>query len=212
MVAAFGMTSKQQRPKMSNSYRLALRSILLALLFVGNNLSDLHAQDTAAIYYIAYEEGIHRIVNLGSLSELGNTQPEVIAYRMEEYRLSHDGQRIAFWNKDGLWLSNLNHWNPQLVVPDKRNLDFRFYWMLDDTRIFFEISSLGVPSARPIEYETLAYNLLTGEVESWPWGDCDEMARHVQTGQLVMVCYALPWTWQENPMPTTIALHWGGEY
>lgn len=195
-----------------NIFKLIVCSVFLCFIFSDAGLSPLYSQEDGSIYYIASDEGLYRIVNLGSLTDLGQREPQAIEFRAEEYRLSHNGQQIAFWDKTGLWLSNLDNWNPQLVVTDKRQLDFRFFWMPDDTRIFFEISSLSVPYSRPIEYEALVYNLLSREVESWPWGDCNKIARQNQTAQLVMVCSTLPWTWQDNPTPTSIALQWGGEY
>jgi hypothetical protein len=58
--------------------------------------------------------------------------------------------------------------------------------------------------------ETIAYNLETDEIETWPWGNCDALVKQISTGDFALLCQTY-----EGLMdfaPEAIFLMWGGNY
>lgn len=143
----------------------------------------------------------------------GEEAPELIQMSVSYCRFSHDGMRLAYWEDDvGLWLSDLDHWQPELVFQYDRRLSYNMKWMPDDSRVLFKVSEgpFESPDIIPENTETLAYNLKTQEVEPWPWGECTKVVRHRQTQELSLVCTLDPWS--EPQEPEAIVVEWGGDF
>ncbi len=123
---------------------------------------------------------------------------------------SHNGHYIAFRNEEGFWISQLADWYPELVIPENRQGGYGWYWTPDDNRLIVNVSSWVAQGERPQDAETIAYNLMTHQIETWSWGNCSQIAKNLTSLRLALVCSA-EW-WSGNVSPATIAIQWGGEF
>jgi len=108
-----------------------------------------------------------------------------------------------------VWLSEVNDWNPEVVIAKMPSQAFALIWTPDDTRLILRIWGVPQNTIEP-QNETLAYNLKTNEVETWPWGQCDQLVKWVSAAEFAFVCKV--YEGLENFEPGAIALKWGGEY
>jgi hypothetical protein len=142
---------------------------------------------------------------------------EVVATDMSETLIfSNSGPYAAFRDHEGLWLGQVDDWNPTLVVAGDLG---GLYWTPDDTRIILRIAGIPTDISSGTESlldRSLAYNLMTEEVETWPWGNCSHLVRRIninefsRTSKFALICSVYPGI--EDFEPQSIALQWGGEY
>jgi WD40 repeat protein len=187
-------TSEKENPGMSAKF---LIHILALCLLTAPTIAATNAQENVVIYF-AGADGLFRTT--------GFDQPADRMHYSQNaaYRFSNDGQRVAFGDEAGLWVSDLNTWEPHSIVKSHDPARYELYWTPDDTRViawvFYTSENL----------ETVVFNLNTQQTEVWPWNNCDHGARHRLTGQLVLVCLVAAGDTDTTPSP--IALEWGGAY
>jgi hypothetical protein len=159
----------------------------------------------ASIYYQA-GDNLYRITNANnSLEVVASSIPTTLVF-------SHNGQYVVYrtyGEEAGVWLSEVEHWNPQLIVADLPHEAFSLRWTPDDTRIILKVFDIPAQIENP-RNEALAYNLETLELETWLWRDCNQFARRLDTGRFALICES--YTIFANLEPTSIALEWGGDY
>ena len=147
--------------------------------------------------------------DLYSLSE-DDTTPEIIASGIKSTIIfSTSGEYGAFQDNQGVWLSRVDDWNPQLIVGDVPSQEFVISWTPDDTRLILRIWGLPENIVDPLS-ETLAYNLQTGEIETWAWGHCDTLVKQISTGTFALLCQT--YEGLKDFAPRAVFLKWGGDY
>ena len=178
--------------------------LVLILLLIGGSPSIAQAQksEVSAVYY-HQKDTLYRILD-------GQKQPEVVVRNLPFPSYSHNHQWAAYVDKNGVWMSELSQWEPQIIIRDARGLKWRGFWTSDDTRFIIKFADSVSYTGKAENADTVAYNMITHEVEDWPWGECTRVARKITSGRIALVCFAD--VWEQHANPAAIALFWGGEY
>jgi hypothetical protein len=176
----------------------------LILLLMSWNISDVQAQRTnmPAIYY-RMDDALYRIVD-------GQMNPEIAVSNMPITFYSNNARWGAYWDERGVWIGELDSWNPQLVIEDTRGLKWGGLWTPDDNRFIIRIADSVSADGTADNADTMAYNMLNRQAEAWPWGTCNRVGREILSKRVALICSAD--SWEQNADPATVALFWGGEF
>lgn len=154
--------------------------------------------------YVYYQSGdyLYRLTN--------NANPELVASGIESTIIfSHSGQYGAFQNRNGVWLSEIDDWNPKNIITDTPSQEFALDWTPDDVRLILRVWEVPENADHPSN-ETLAYNLNTRKIETWAWGNCDALVKQISTGAFALLCET--YEGLKDFAPQAVLLKWSGNY
>lgn len=210
---------------------LRIRTIGMALLLlVSISLTTLTAalhannfvEDSAIFFAGARENPLVR--NLYRLVDQG--QPEFLEQSLPESPISFspDNHYVAFGVAGGLVTTALDDWSPSVVVRYfARLIDGRVlsspvetYWSPSSDRLIYTVYSMDNADFFPGSYLMSRIGTEdTFDPDFWPWSQCDQLARQIRTGQLALICVALPPYVEQiaqNDHPAAVAVFFDGSY
>jgi hypothetical protein len=176
--------------------RISIALVTLALLLL-SALSVAAQTPTAhhlVAYFTDYRNGTIRLLRY----DLTSRQISIVSDSPDtNYTFSNNKQRVAIWNKDHLWLSDLAIWNPTLLVT-KPGLNIGYIeWTPDDSRLLL-FSNYG--KTRPFR----AFDLRRRSLLNWKWDRCDTYVQNVRTLMLGILCSV------DNAPEQARVFLWGG--
>jgi hypothetical protein len=171
--------------------KLTLLSFICGIVFAFSTQISISADDKALIYVIILDKGLFLLDTSTARVQSVHIDPNAI------YQFSHDQQKIAYWDTEGLWISSLIDWNPSLVYSATHAVKM-LNWTWDDGRIQIVPEDTSQP--------TVAYNLQTQTAGSWEWGECHDVVQEIETHKFAVLCTS------ENTDLQPVAVYWGDEY
>lgn len=162
-----------------------MKFFLIGMTFLSSILLGTEMDAKPFLYYQTMD-GIYSFDH--QTMEVQQVMPDIIR-SSRRFSFSQSGHLLAYADAEGIWITPIDHWEPQKVMqPFPNNTwPFRLEWSPDDSRLtvilhyWLDNLSLTYP---------LSYSFVSEKVEPWLWQNCNQIVQHNLTGDFGMVCTA----------------------
>lgn len=189
--------------------RTRLGVILLLLLVIGiafvypSLTLDANNEDYFVFYQVRERSGLgtsfYRVLSTSQL-------PELVATQLESFIVfSNDGKLGAYYDASGIWLSELNNWQPELIASETRSNLISLTWMPDDTRLIISVRD----NMTNEKFDNYAYNLISKTLEDWTWTSCIQIGKSLVDESISIICSSQYRPTLDEFVPD-VSVFWGG--